>query len=315
MLSNVLNPWQSLETSSMRRINETTERNLFWIRDVNGAQGFLVRSDQPFRDPSKVIQLYGIDVIKKNEANEGELYLILREADDSEIFLTVCKDLILHALETENDTAMAEKVEERLKRWQKLLSLARNSLTPEVQMGLFAELQALQDILVPRIGLSQAVRSWVGPEADKQDFLLDSATLEVKCYKATKGDRVTISSAHQLTSDKAHLYLVAYCVTPSDNGLSVACLAESINTELDRYGLAEEKVDFEEKLAKYGYFYGFQNTNLSRFLIDTLRAFEVREGFPRLVPAQVASEIVSVKYVLDLSRCREFGIPVTELII
>jgi len=314
MLSNVFDPWQSVKPSTMRRINETTERNLFWIRDATGAHGFLVRSDQPFTDPSKVVQLYGIDVIKKNEANEGELYLILREADDWEIFLTVCKDLILHALESDNDTAMAEKVEQRLKRWQKLLSMARNTLTPEVQMGLFAELQALQDILVPRIGLSQAVRSWVGPEADKQDFLLDSAALEVKCYKATKGDRVTISSAHQLTSDKAHLYLVAYSVTPSDNGLSVAFLAESINTELNHHGLAEEKVDFEEKLAKYGYFFGFQNTNLSRFLVDALRAFEIREGFPRLVPTQVASEIVSVKYVLDLSRCREFSIPVAELV-
>jgi hypothetical protein len=209
---------------------------------------------------------------------------------------------------------MAEKVEQRLKRWQKLLSLVRNKLTPEVQMGLFAELQALQDILVPRIGLGQAVRSWVGPEADRQDFLLDSAALEVKCYKATKGDQVTISSAYQLTSEKTHLYLVAYSVTPSDNGLSIASLAKSINTELDRHRLAEEKVDFEDNLAKFGYFFECQNANLSKFLIDTVTAFEVREGFPRLVPSQVASEIISVKYVLNLSGCRNYSIPVAELV-
>jgi hypothetical protein len=91
-------------------------------------------------------------------------------------------------------------------------------------------------------------------------------------------------------------------------------LADSINTELDRHGLSEEKVDFEEKLAKFGYFFKLQHENLSRFLIDTLKSFEVREGFPRLVPSQVASEIISVKYVLDLSRCREFGVRVAELV-
>ncbi len=313
-MNDLLDPWKGLAPYTMRRVSEITERNLFWIRDANGAHGFLVQSNKRFIDSSKVMKLYGIDVIKKNARTGGELYLILREPDDWEIFLIVCKDLIAHAIGSENDATMAEKVEERLKRWQKLLSLARHKLTPEVQMGLFAELQALQDILVPRIGLGQAVRSWVGPDAEMQDFLLDSAALEVKCYKVTKGDRVTISSAHQLTSDKAHLYLVAYSVTPSDNGLSVDSLAGSIKAELDRNGLDEEKVDFEEKLAKYGYFFGFQNENLSRFLIDNLQAFEVRETFPRLVPAQVASEIISVKYVLDLSRCRDFSVPVSELV-
>ena len=314
-MSDVFNPWLSVAPSTMRRINETTERNLFWFREPNAAHGFLVQSDRPFTDPSKVIQLYGIDVIKKNVGNKGELYLVLRQADDWEIFLAVCKDLIARALESESDEVMAEKVEDRLKRWQKLLSLIRNKLTPEVQMGLFAELHSLQNILVPRIGLGHAVRSWVGPEADRQDFLLDTAALEIKCYKASKGDRVTISSAHQLTSDKTYLYLIAYSVTPSDTGLSVASLAESINAELHRYGLTEEKVDFEDKLAKFGYFFEFQKENLSRFLIDTSKAFEVRDGFPRLVPSQVASEIISVKYVLDLSGCCEYSIPVAELVL
>jgi hypothetical protein len=312
-MSNVLNPWESVAPSTMRRINEATERNLFWIRDANGDYGFFVQSGTPFSDPSRVIQLRGIDVIKKNETNGSELYIILRVADDWELFLTVCKDLIAHALESQNDSTMAEKVEERLNRWQKLLSLAKNKLTAEIQMGLFAELRALQDILVPRLGLGQAVRSWVGPDSDRQDFLLDSAALEVKCYKATKGDCVTISSAHQLTSDKTHLYLVAYSVTPSEKGLSIASLAEYINTELECHGLNEEKVDFEDKLARFGYFFKLPRENLSTFLIDTLKSFEVRDGFPRLVPSQVASEIISVKYVLDLSRCREFSVPVSDL--
>jgi len=312
-MNSISNPWLNVAPSTMRRISEATERNLFWIRDVSGAYGFLVQSNRPFIDTSKIVQLFGIDVIKKNAGEGGELYLVLRETDDWEIFLAVCRDLISHAIGSENDNAMAEKIEERLKRWQKLLAFARTKLTPEIQMGLFAELRTLHDLLIPRIGLGRAVRSWVGPEADRQDFLLDSAALEVKCYKASKGDRVTVSSAHQLASDKPHLYLVIYGVTPSDRGLSVASLADSINTELDLNGLTDEKLDFEDKLAKFGYFFKLQPENLSTFLVDTLKSFEVRHGFPRLVPSQVASEIVSVKYVLDLSRCREFSIPVSEL--
>lgn len=314
-MSNLNNPWESLAPSSMRRIKETTERNLFWIRDTNGSFGFLVQSSRPFSDPSKVVQLYGIDVIKRNVGRQGDLYLILRDSDDWEIFFAVCNDLITQSLESKSDDALEKKVEERLKRWQRLLSLPRDKLTSETQMGLFAELRALQDILVPRIGLAQAIRSWVGPEADRQDFLLDSAALEVKCYKATKGECVTISSAHQLASDKTHLYLIAYSVTPSDNGQSIASLAEYISTELDRLCLNDEKFDFEEKLAKFGFFFKLPTGIFSKFLIDTLRCFEVQDGFPRFLPSQVPSGIISVKYALDLSRCHKFSVRVTEIVL
>ena len=49
-------------------------------------------------------------------------------------------------------------------------------------------------------------------------------------------------------------------------------------------------------------------------LVDTVRAFAVRESFPRLTPASVPRAISSATYSLDLDRCNEFEIPFSRVL-
>lgn len=133
--------------------------------------------------------------------------------------------IVLHLPPFRNcDTSdkMISAVEIRLRRWQQLLKQdANQTFTIEKQMGLFSELLCLKEIVAAKVGIKQAVVSWVGPEFDKQDFLMDKAVIEVKSHRTSKDEIVHISSLQQLHSEKEPLLLMSYALTFSENGLSV----------------------------------------------------------------------------------------------
>lgn len=311
---NNINPWENMPESSKRRIDEQTNRNLFWMTDLRGDYGFFIQTADAFDDTKWTINLKGISVLKRNSQDlRGELILVLNNREDWQIFKILCDDLTAEALRCESDQKMITAAEARLKRWQRLLKQdLYRELTAEVQMGLFSELLCLRDIIAPKIGIGQAVGAWVGPDLDKQDFLMEKSAVEVKSYRTSKGAAASISSAQQLSSDKEFLFLIAYGLTPTENGLSIEDIADSIKDGLS--GASGESSDsFENKLAQYGYIPELIKEPLIKFVSDKNRAYFVTEEFPKIDAANVHSQIISVKYSIDLARCTEFEIDFNSL--
>jgi hypothetical protein len=303
------NPWANMSESSKRRIGDDTDRNLFWVTDLRGDYGFYIQTAKAFDDTKWTINLKGISVLKRNsDDGSGELFLVLTNKDDWQIFKILCDDLIAEALRCADDEKMIGAVETRLKRWQRLLRQdVHREMTLEVQMGLFSELLCLRDIIAPKIGIEQAVSAWVAPDFDKQDFLMDNSAVEVKSYRASKGSTVSISSVQQLSSDKEFLFLVAYGLTESANGLSAADIADSIKDLLKMQ--SDDVIDlFENKLAQYGYIPELIKEPLIKFIADKSRAYTVADEFPKIDPKNIHSQITAVKYSIDLSRCSEFEV-------
>ncbi len=156
--------------------------------------------------------LKGISVLKRNSPEGfGELFLILNDHDDWELFKILCDDLTAAAVQCGADEEIIDAAEIRLRRWHLLLKREiRRELTVEVQMGLFSELLCLRDLVAPMTGIKQAADSWVGPLSDKQDFLLENSAAEVKSYRTSRGPVVEISSVQQLNSEKESLFLITY---------------------------------------------------------------------------------------------------------
>lgn len=301
------NPWVDMSESSKRRIGDDTDRNLFWVTDLRGDYGFYIQTARAFDDTKWTINLKGISVLKRNsDDGGGELFLVLTNKDDWQIFKILCDDLIAEALRCVDDEKMIGAVETRLKRWQRLLRQdVHREMTVEVQMGLFSELLCLRDIIAPKINIERAISAWVAPDFDKQDFLMDNSAVEVKSYRASKGSTVSISSVQQLSSDKEFLFLIAYGLTESANGLSAADIADSIKDLLKTQ--PDDAADlFENKLAQYGYIPELIKEPLIKFIADKSRAYAVTDEFPKIDPKNIHSQIVSVKYSIDLSRCAEF---------
>lgn len=301
------NPWTQMPPNAKRRIEDWSERNLFWITDINGSYGFYIQSSAPFEDAAAKLKLKGIAIAKRNTDEGADFFLVLSRNKDWELFYVLCSDLISAAIETSDDTRMIAAVERRLRRWQQLLrSDLQKTLAIETQMGLFSELLCLRDVIAPRIGFDLAIKKWGGPDSDKQDFVCDSAAVEVKSYTTSKGPSVLISSVQQLWTDKEQMYLVAYGLSPSDTGNTVEDLANEILGFIR--GSEELEELFVAKIGQYGFIPELHSLDLQKFIHDTVRAYRVAEQFPRIDPETVAPPITTVKYVIDLSRSSQFEI-------
>jgi len=313
MINNI-NPWLSMKESSKRRIDATTSHDIFWITDLEGKYGFCLQSKNSFETITAPASLKGISILKRNSTyNFGELFLILNNNEDWQIFLSLCEDLISITHKYENDEAMINATEIRLKRWQQLLKQDRSQeMSLERQMGLFSELLTLKDVVSPRLGITQAVTSWVGAEFDKQDFLLDNAIIEVKSYRTTKSPIIKISSLQQLHSDKEPIYLLAYSLMQSENGTTIETLVKEINDLIDK---ASEDVQnlFDNKLLEYGFIPEMLKTPFYSFIVDKIKAYYVSENFPKIFPEHVKSQILQVKYSIDLVKCNEFEVDIKTI--
>jgi len=307
-------PWIKMPESSQRRVESDTQYNLFWITDLKGNYGFCLRIKKLFEETDDTIKLKGISILKRNSRkNYGELFMILNKREDWEIFHTLCEDLIETTHRYDTEEKMISAVEIRLKRWQQLLKQDRNEkLTIEIQMGLFTELLCLRDILTPKIGIKQAIISWVGPEFDKQDFLMDSAVIEVKSYRTTKGEVVHISSLQQLNSPKEPLFLLSNGLTYSENGLSIEDISLSIKELLIQESNEIMNV-FENKLMEYGYIPEVVKEPLQKFIVDTQKVYYISDIFPKIVRNDIKNQIVDVKYAIDLSQCSEYLVELSSL--
>ncbi|MBW4874383.1 MAG: PD-(D/E)XK motif protein, partial [Paeniclostridium sp.] len=233
-MTKVFNPWIDMDINSQRRVDKNLNYDFFWMLDIEGKYGFFIDSRNILEDDKTDISLKGISIKKVSiDTNISRLYLILNDNDDYEIFLTLCQDLINTANKYDNKQEIIVEIENRLKRWQHLLKNNNYSgLTIERQMGLFSELIFLKNKIASEVGITDAIISWVGPDFDKQDFSIESATIEVKSYKTTKGEIIYISSLQQLQSPKLPLYLVAYGLTISERGLSILDIIESIEKQI-----------------------------------------------------------------------------------
>jgi hypothetical protein len=311
---NIKNPWYKMQESSQRRIEFNTKHNLFWITDLEGKYGFCLQSKNLFNSIGNPANLKGISILKRNSAyNYGELFLILNDKEEWQIFYTLCEDLISITHKYDNDEAMISAVEIRLQRWQQLLKQDRNQdMSLERQMGLFSELLCLKDIVLPEVGIEQSIVSWVGADFDKQDFLLDNAIIEVKSYRTSKSPIVHISSLQQLHSDKEPLFLLTYGLTQSENGLSINNLVDEIN-ELIENTSTEVKDLFNNKLVEYGFIPEIIKTPFYKFIVDKNRIYFVSDEFPKILPCNIKSQIIDVKYTIDLLQCYEYEIEVNNI--
>lgn len=299
---------------SARRVDSKIDHNLFWMIDSSGKYGLYLKAESEFVSTEIDIKLRGIDLIKRNYQNCGELFLILNNQEDWELFAALCRDIFNACSEHAIDFEMIEAVENRLRRWQ--FFLMRNngiSMSYEKQMGLFAELQFLKYILIPKKGSFASVTAWTGPASDKQDYALPELSVEVKSYRSSNGPIVAISSAHQLLTDSKPLYLVSYGLTEDIKGGSVQELIEEFTLTFALESLQILQL-FEEKIMDFGYMPGIEYNNMYKFKVDCIRSFLIENDFPRILPNEIAPEIVSVNYSVDLALCIRFEIDSNNLL-
>jgi hypothetical protein len=303
-----MNPWKQMAHSSVRRTELPTPYDFFWMLDEKGRMGLkisfsdLLPDYQPADKTGSIIQL-----INRPENGKAELYLLIAHSSDKDVFYSLCLDLIRVSQSVLHETDLWTALEKRLHHWQRFMKQgALRSMPEQLQMGLYAELcflQEIMDVLTPL----QALSGWVGPDFDKQDFSFQDCLTEIKCFITSKGPFIKISSLHQLYFDVKPLYLTAFGVSKTSTGRSVLDIIAEINTRLTG---PDESDLFEKQLNQYGYYDGITEGPYFKYHTDSRRRYRIESAFPRIVPGQFADEILSVQYSVDLSKCTAFEVDV-----
>jgi ABC-type transporter Mla MlaB component len=292
-----------------RRIDEQHALDLYWVRRSDGVPGLLLRDVVTESIPAKLPNLRGVALETESDASASEVRIFLRTAEDREVFLTLCRDVIQYSSQELTAAAATRRVFRRMDHWHSLMTKARTSVMEEHEIrGLLGELHVLE-MLIASLGIETALPAWVAPDEHPQDFALSDKIVEVKTRSAGSRQEVQISSLEQL--DSAHLPLFLLVIelvhAKAGDGLSLNQICDRL-LAVARHSTVDQEDALEAALLKRGYV-RHKAYDEDSYAVTGELAYEVDKLFPRISRAIVAPAITGARYTLDLSQLGGFAVP------
>lgn len=311
-------PWKSLTPAidqiKGRRVGGEHLLDVFWIKGADGSPGLLLRGIDPMRVPDQLPQPRGLVLEVALDAPHAEAKMLLREHEDREVFLTLCRDVISYSGGSATAADATSNVFRRLAHWHSLMTRGRTSAMSAYEIrGLIGELCVLERLGVSA-GFAAALSAWVAPDEHPQDFAREDRLIEVKARLSGSRQVVRISSLAQLEPTQLPLALVVIELVASE-GDDAATLNQICARLLEQARLlGPQMVDqIEAALFKRGYIQ-LEAYDAEAYRVAGMTAFDCRGGFPRLVRSEVDVRIPEAKYMVDLSLVGEFAISVESVL-
>lgn len=303
-------PWIEMHSDAQRRV-DSVEHDFFWIRDYQSQFGLMLTFNTETDRDIDDLNIQGLSITKNKQDSNIKLYLILKNNEDLEIFTALCCDLIAISVDYSDQEKLFDIILSRLRQWQRFLSKGASlALNQQLQMGLFTELSFMYDYLARSYDIDQAISFWTGPDRDKKDFSTAHSFIEIKSLISSKTPSIIISSLHQLESFAKPLYLGVYHLTRNELGLSAFDMISNILEIINNSELSNR---FINQLCNYGYFHGLTLPPNTKWSIDATIFYEVSDNFPKLIPSNIAVEIVDATYSIDMSRCQQHRVDYSKI--
>ncbi|ACU03159.1 PD-(D/E)XK motif protein [Pedobacter heparinus] len=224
------------------------------------------------------------------------------------IFELVISDLCDHIIRIEEKQSLKPILVNVLTEWKFFFDRSEDKiLTLSEQKGLFGELTFLKNYLLKIYTPEQALVFWTGGNRTNHDFQLDKKAVEIKTTSGKMPWKFMVSSEKQLDNTGLEfLYLVLFILNVHDNRVS-----DNLSTLIDEiFNMIRQDssalLQFEIKLAKYGYNILYAGKYTTGFSITQAKFFEVRNDFPRLINTNIPAGIGDIKYTIMASACAEF---------
>lgn len=311
-------PWAELRIPapgeySKRLVHGAREIHMYWYRDETDHEGLLVMVPPSISNDEAAkaaMTSRGVSAAVRQNTSRGERFVTIRleDAAQKELFLKLCDDLIDRALREHEVLAAYRAVCARLKRWQEFLSRGwRNLLSPNEVRGLFAELTFLSEAIDSgRYSDDALIRGWLGPERGQHDFVIADEAIEIKALAGSDRELVRISSEDQLVSHLSTLRLRLYFLVDVKDTPDSESLNEIVRRLSVRFRNDSSTADwFSLRLTQAGYI-ELPYYDAPRLRVAHSRSYLVREGFPRIVPADLPAGVEDVSYSIRLSAIEPF---------
>lgn len=310
--------WQSLRRPvgdgfSAERVRDWAGGQVLVGLDAQGRKHLLVRV--PDTDRIRLPKpLAGLDIVIRRMHPVGQpdatwLVLASSEADGDRPFMGLAADVVAE-LEDDGppDPAGLFGV---IQRWRRFFGRTDEGLSRDEQLGLVGELWLLLEWL-PAITVG-AIEAWKGPIGGRHDWVSSSGlSVEVKTTGSSTGPVVhRVSRLDQLDEPAGSaLFLL------SIRAVSDASGADSLDALLQRARRAAALAGptcaalLDDRLRALDVTHSDVGRYADPLRIAQAELFEVRIGFPRLIPASFAAGlpvgVTDVAYSIDTSACSEW---------
>lgn len=306
-------PWSRLSKSKTHTIGQRWEGPhplaLYWAIDPDGSPGLVLKDVPRTSVPDALPKPRGLRIrVEQSEEPITKVSLFLQQPEDRDVFHKLCLDIIEHSTGGSDPSKAADRVFQRLKRWQALLGFARGKeMSEEEVRGLIAELWVLDSLVAPRLGLEGAIKGWAAPRQTPQDFALPGGLVEVKARMGGSRQQIRISSLEQLDAGPSRLHLVVVELTSADGDEETVSLNELVSSMLQRAGDISSDLEavLQGALANRGYVVSSEYDRLI-YRVTGNRAFEVLDTFPALRRSQIDPNVLDANYALALTAIGEF---------
>ncbi len=293
---------QGFECGYFIRVGENRDINLYIGKDENAHFSIDFRGDF---HPVKVVGSKVIEVSQFLLNDVQFLRFSLINADLLECFSLFCEDLINSTLGIVDDETAYKQLQNRYLAWKRMFKPNRSLLSESEIMGLLGELLYMRDYMIPKYGVDMSLDSWTGPEQTHKDYSMNDSWSEIKTISSGK-ESVRISSLEQLDSEipgKLVIYSLER-MSPSFNGHKLNDIVEEI---LSIIPIAIQRDLFLAKLELYGYDFSPEYDNYV-FTVTDCVAYNVVDGFPRLVRKDIPTSVSRIQYEIILSEIESFKI-------
>lgn len=244
------------------------------------------------------------------------LLIILLNSQHTDVFATLCEDLISRVTEMNDQGKVVKELLNRLEKWKSLFDKAyEDGLSKEEQRGLYGELYFLRKWINNSGNFALCIKSWVGPEKAIRDFQISDWALEVKTTHGNNHQKVQINSERQLDTTNLHsLFLLHLSLeVQQKNGETLNQITDHVIELLSNDIASQSK--FKAKLLEAGYF----NTHRTYYenvgyQIRGENFYNVNNHFPRIEENDIRNGVGDVKYSIILAEYTEYLIEETNLL-
>jgi hypothetical protein len=238
-------------------------------------------------------------------------------AGNIELFAEMAHDVlgVIHARRGTDSRTVLIAFLARIIAWQEFMERGQPPvLGPDAEVGIFGEILILRDLVASGIPPLEAVSAWKGPVRGLRDFEIKHGAIEVKSTLAAEGFPAKIGSLDQLDDSSVKpLFVAAVRLALKDSGQTLPALVGDVNRRLQESASALD--GFADKLVRGGYLEAFAAHYERRFTSVSTRIIPVGEGFPRLIRGNIAQEVSSARYVLDIDRITTPGIELRQVLL
>ncbi len=274
---------------------------LLAVREPDGRIALLVEAPiSPVAAPLFRMQAEGISVSDQRDTNERSglrrLAVVLEKTELREVFLTLVQDLVHVARSEKTALAACASIAGRLSAWQACLRARRHGLSEAEQIGLMGELEVIR-LAAPAIGYGHAIAAWQGPLDGLHDFVGSGAAIEVKSALGPSS-LIRISDAAQLdTAGLACLVIARPRFRSDPDGLDLVERVGTVRDEI-RMKAPGELAGFDDKLLRAG-FIASEHRSGPKATLESIRIYEVRDGFPHIDPSSLPAAVTGVSYAIE----------------